>query len=172
VNDIGYFINSDVNAYRCTRVGVDLTCSIETIHEATNCQNNDRIGKIYKIEDQLTLCVANDKAVTLTNGNVGNYVVIHHTGSIFGNTASETYAIIKLKEKSIILDTNYKSGIKYTYANIESNYKILEKGASTTCPKLAGGTSISKSNIVELKNCSNGICQRNTEEEQDPPPSP
>eukprot|EP00833_Pecoramyces_ruminatium_P011233 jgi/Orpsp1_1/1185265/evm.model.c7180000092984.1 len=83
-------------------------------------------------------------ALELNNYNSGNYIVgKNSTEDIFSISGSDTHAIITITDSIVILKTNYSNGLKYIYANINSNYKIASEELSIELCK----------NIKEICNC-------------------
>jgi len=155
VKNIGYYINDRNNIYSCSAYDSEVKC-IKS--EAESSCNTNTIGKIIFEEnknrrddqEKFSICLnyedSKDYKVPLTQ-EAGNYVVFYKEDNILGLSSNE-YGIVEVKQNSVEFN-NYESSMKYTYANKQSNYKVLNKGDN--CP-----TDLNN-NLLEYK-CNKGIC--------------
>lgn len=84
------------------------------------------------------------------------------SNEIFGTGDENPYAIISIKENSVLLNKEYTRNMKYVYINKDENnessiFKVMKKGDS--CPKLQENSQIINENdILELQ-CNEGKCK-------------
>jgi len=146
VKEIGYFINDKDNIYSCPKNENKCT----KISSGVDCSNGELI---YDTNDntKISFCISNEGSpVLLSADNIGNYIVDHKEGNIFGSTNSEQFSLVKINQNSVVLDKSFRKYLKFIYADKITN-KVLDKGI---CPN-------GSINLIELNCDEYAICTEN-----------
>jgi len=149
IDDVGYYLNGEKDAYACKKGENDaLACQKFTI--GSGC-TDDTIGQPIVDLTELYFCLNYDdskstdkdtKSDKMTSGMDKNYLLGYKESNIFGLTTSSQYGLVSVKEKTVTL--------------VRKNGKCIEDETNLNTLAAAGSSG-------KLYQCTAGICSVNSD---------